>query len=386
MSKSIILFRGLDWLEVVVKFQDKPTHDIFLNDIHRIFQARPESSINYIDKKWSIHSSGSNGYRRYLQDSSDGFTLFLDNRTWMGIGNAWPLRIILQKPSTPSQSGKDSPPLLWSIPFEAMKNILDRINGFYGDFTHQVARVDLCAHWVNDSWEPKLDEHACFITRLKKPLVVPDYDNEDNSSAGAFIFGRAKDNNINNSVTSTIYSINRRIKDLPHSFNPVDCYPELPGKNSRIWNTEFKIWTRFLKRRGIDTLESLEKNHQSLWTYLTSKSLSLRVPNGKDSKKDRWKTHPIWRDVQNAFGEKTLPLKRVHVTPTPLLPEQIMKRIEGKAKDFTVSLEGWQGETTDNLYEQFISNISRDWFTNESLRSRMEKRDVGNVLKEGTDK
>lgn len=386
MSASTILFRGLDWLEVIAKFQEQSSHDAFLSDIERIFHAKPETIIGYLGKNWSIQFLGNNGYRRYLQNSADGFTLFLDNRSWTGIGNAWPLRIVLQKPSIPSRQRKESLPLLWSKPFEAMNEMLERINGFYGDLQHRVARVDLCVHWMNKDWNPKLEDHANFVTRLKKPLPVPDHNNQDHSIAGSFIFGQARENNIKNSVTSTTYWINRRVKDLPRSFDPTACYPELPEDSGRIWNTEFKVWTRFLKSRGIESLESLEENYHSLWVYLTTRSLSLRVPNKHDRTTSRWKVHPIWKDLQNAFGEGVEPLKRIHLTSTPLTSEQVIKRVEGKAKDFIVVQEDWQSKTPEERLEQFMSQIKQEWFTDDALRSRIEKRDLGKVLKEATDK
>ena len=130
-----ILYSGLDWLGVDVKLEDQAGHNAFLNDIDRIFTAKPESKVSYLGKEWRVHLSPNNkNYCRYLNGTDEGFTLYLDNRIELGF--AWPIQIDLGKPKSPNQSL----PSLWINPFHTMKELLARIEGYYGEVYHRVQR------------------------------------------------------------------------------------------------------------------------------------------------------------------------------------------------------------------------------------------------------
>ena len=376
-----ILFRGLDWLEVVAKFEDQSGHDAYLSDIDRIFNAELEPIVSYLGKQWTVQFIGNNGYRRYLQNYTDGFTLFLDNRSWKGIGHAWPLRIILGKPSIINNQQNMIHPLLWSKPFETMKEMLDRIEGYYGECQHRVSRVDPAVHWTSIDWSPKLQDHAKFVTRLKAPDPIPIRNNSDSTDAAGFVFGRTRKNNINNTVTANIYWVNQRVSDLPNSFDPFDCYPGNVG-NERIWNTEFKVYSRTLRSRGIDSLKDLEEKYKGLWVYLTTKCLTLRTPSETDSKRNRWKVDPIWSELQQAFGKGIEPLKRTYQPSRRLTSEQRIKRAESEAKGFITSLPNWQEMSPEERKREFFSLFADDCFSTETLSGYVEKRDLKKVLEE----
>lgn len=85
-----------------------------------------------------------------------------------------------------------------------------------------------------------------------------------------------------------------------------------------LWRHEFQAANTALRELGIATVPQLLDNLGGLWNYLTSDWLRL-TEMGNDSNKSRWKTHPLWSDIQSAIWTPTpqLALERVRSTNLP---------------------------------------------------------------------
>ena len=271
-------------------------------------------------------------------------------------------------------------PLLWSKPFETMRDLLDRIEGYYGNCEYRISRVDLATHWSSPNWKPKLQDHSNFVTRLKAPDPIPARHDIEGTSAAGFVFGRNRRNNINNTVTATIYCLNQRAADLPQSFSPFESYTDYTGRE-KVWNTEFKVYSRTLRSRGVNSLEDLESKYKGLWVYLTTRCLTLRIPSDTDQTRSRWKLDPLWLDLQQAFGKGIESLKRNYRPSNRLTTEQRIKRAKSEAKGFVTSLTNWQKLSIEERKQEFFSRFDDECFSNETLRGYVEKKRFGESIR-----
>ncbi|MBT4511534.1 MAG: hypothetical protein HOC20_04910 [Chloroflexi bacterium] len=74
-----------------------------------------------------------------------------------------------------------------------------------------------------------------------------------------------------------------------------------------VTRVEFQLRRDFLRTMQVETVDDLNAQIGDLWSYLTTKWLTLRK-KGKDSNRSRWEIKPFWRVVQEAltlFGEPT---------------------------------------------------------------------------------
>jgi hypothetical protein len=88
-----------------------------------------------------------------------------------------------------------------------------------------------------------------------------------------------------------------------------------PGKP--IWRQEFQAGNSALHELGIVTVSQLLNNQGGLWKYLTEDFLRLSEM-GTDSNKSRWKTHPLWTDIQSAIWTRTPQLALERIRPCNL--------------------------------------------------------------------
>jgi hypothetical protein len=71
-----------------------------------------------------------------------------------------------------------------------------------------------------------------------------------------------------------------------------------------VWRVEFQVRRTALKEFKFNTMEDLGKELAGLWSYLTKKWFSLRLPD--DLNATRRTIHPFWQAVQDCaerFGE-----------------------------------------------------------------------------------
>ena len=66
----------------------------------------------------------------------------------------------------------------------------------------------------------------------------------------------------------------------------------------QVWRLEFQLRRDALKEFGILHVEDLPSSLRGLWAYLTEEWLRLAVTSPSDDNRARWRTHPLWSDIQ----------------------------------------------------------------------------------------
>lgn len=112
------------------------------------------------------------------------------------------------------------------------------------------------------------------------------------------------------------------------------------GKESfaDIWRLEFQLRRGILKQLGVETLEDLERLQAGIWSYLTSKWFSLRIPDNE--KAERRTIHPLWLSVQEcaqSFGQ-VVEIQRVTAPAATASPEWYLSHIDGCLSSFAALL------------------------------------------------
>jgi hypothetical protein len=71
-----------------------------------------------------------------------------------------------------------------------------------------------------------------------------------------------------------------------------------------VWRVEFQFKREVLRQLGVNSVDDLKKQQNSLWDYATD-WLQFNYPVGKDSNRGRMKTYPFWEIVKAAkFNEE----------------------------------------------------------------------------------
>ena len=76
-----------------------------------------------------------------------------------------------------------------------------------------------------------------------------------------------------------------------------------------IWRIEYQLRRDALKKSGINSIDDLRKKQTALWSDLTTKFFSLRMPDNE--KAERRTIHPFWHAVQQSFGQ-SIPGNEIH--------------------------------------------------------------------------
>jgi hypothetical protein len=99
--------------------------------------------------------------------------------------------------------------------------------------------------------------------------------------------------------------------------------------NEDIWRVEFQVRRPALKQFGINSLDDLKEKQAGLWRYLTSKWVSLRLPDNE--KAERRTIHPFWSAVQECFQQNApdREVKRVYRSTGAASPEWHLSHIDG---------------------------------------------------------
>jgi hypothetical protein len=66
-----------------------------------------------------------------------------------------------------------------------------------------------------------------------------------------------------------------------------------------VWRVEFQIRRKCLKEFGVNSIEDFILKENNIWSYLTSKWLTLKIP-ASDKNKTRWPLDRRWIVIQNA--------------------------------------------------------------------------------------
>jgi len=87
----------------------------------------------------------------------------------------------------------------------------------------------------------------------------------------------------------------------------------------KVWRLEFQLKRRCLKEMSINTFSNLMEKANTIWAYCASDWLRLAV-KGDTINRTRWKTHPMWKKIQNVRindGEITKILREVDKSRVP---------------------------------------------------------------------
>lgn len=106
-------------------------------------------------------------------------------------------------------------------------------------------------------------------------------------------------------------------------------------QQTEVWRFEFQIRREVLKQFGIETVEDLLSKQAGIWTYLTTKTFSLRLLDNPNT--SRRTIHPLWKAVQKCssrFGEvRDVSRVRFHQLPDP---EWYVRHIAGCLTGYAV--------------------------------------------------
>ena len=192
-----------------------------------------------------------------------------------------------------------------------------------GAFT--VSRADLCLDF--QGWQPGLDDVLCFCV---PPNLKQAWYWQGRSFTGAR-FGEGN-------IVLRAYEKSREIranskgwfKDLWRETGKYD-------EDRPVWRVEFQLRREALKsfrdieparalavegkfQRGIATVEQLAAGYSRLWSYLTTRWVTLRVPpyamtseQIEAARRDRWAIHPAWQVVSRHCVEAE-PLHRIETS------------------------------------------------------------------------
>lgn len=96
-----------------------------------------------------------------------------------------------------------------------------------------------------------------------------------------------------------------------------------------VWRIEFQLRRPALKQFGIDSLDDLRDKQAGVWSYLTSKWFSLRLPDNE--KTERRTIHPFWCAVQGCFKQNDPGngVTRVYRRAGTVSPEWHLSHIDG---------------------------------------------------------
>jgi hypothetical protein len=76
-----------------------------------------------------------------------------------------------------------------------------------------------------------------------------------------------------------------------------------------IWRIEYQLRRDALKKSGINSIDDLREKQTALWSYLSKRFFSLRLPDNE--KAERRTIHPFWSEVQESFGQN-IPGNEIH--------------------------------------------------------------------------
>ena len=171
----------------------------------------------------------------------------------------------------------------------------------------KVSRADLCVDFIPAM--PMDDFYVRqWVTRARKKAA---YWSGDHFTGWAIGAGGAIQSRTYDKVLEIIEESNKT-----YLFKVWEMLGWQPGQS--VWRQEFEAGGTALKELRVETVPQLLDNLGGLWRYLTEDWLRL-TEIGNDSNKSRWKTHPLWADLQSAVWSATpqLALERIRSSALP---------------------------------------------------------------------
>lgn len=170
-----------------------------------------------------------------------------------------------------------------------------------------ISRVDPCVDFI-PAYSLENFNARQWLTRARKKAA---YWSGDDFTGWAIGAGGAIKSRTYDKVLEIIEESNKT-----YLFKVWELLGWQPGQP--VWRQEFEVKGAALKELKIATIPQLLDNLGGLWRYLTEDWLRL-TEMGSDSNKSRWKTHPLWTDIQAAIWTKTpqLALERIRSSALP---------------------------------------------------------------------
>lgn len=184
-------------------------------------------------------------------------------------------------------------------PDGAVQWIRDRCAGEISITRDVVSRVDLHADYQGIGFE-RIDIEN-FVSRASHQSIE-----RENDVFTGFRFGKRQ----SRACVGRIYDKTAEIEGKGGDY----WYPlwgDAWTPDEVVWRIEFEVHRKTLKELGVTDFASLKEKVPGLWSHLTQKWLTLRVP-GEDQTRSRWSLDPRWTKVGQSFlGNETLPLPRI---------------------------------------------------------------------------
>jgi hypothetical protein len=161
------------------------------------------------------------------------------------------------------------------------------------------ARLDVYADW--QGWMPCADDLDDFVRRAA-------YSNTraSNGTWMGFDFGLRK----SGTVMARLYDKARQVRDEGKDWW-LDVWGDRYDPSSPVLRVEFELGRKGLQEYGIDAAQEALERSARLWTSITDKWLTHRVPTG-DETRSRWPVSSTWRQVQRpSFAENSVGLDRI---------------------------------------------------------------------------
>lgn len=170
----------------------------------------------------------------------------------------------------------------------------------------QLSRVDLNTYVFDYSFDWLSFDY--FSTKSKK--VQPKYNGYDLET---FYLG-SRENGLFLRIYDKIKQLNSldysegNIKEYLISLKYISKYKTIPNYTS-LWNVEIELRREQLRLYKIDTLDDLNKNVNSLFKIILSKSIRLLQEGKKMSSNDnRIPTHSVWNHIINEYDYNGSPI------------------------------------------------------------------------------
>lgn len=213
-----------------------------------------------------------------------------------------------------------------------------------------ISRADLCVDFTAD-WDLLSWDEECWLTHASK---IARY-SERGVGSGWTIGARG-------TLSARLYNkcLEMRAKGLQR--------PELIGlwrkngwdRESQVYRQEFEARKDFLNGLKIQTWDDLKPCCGSIWTYLTVDWLRLVVPSPSDSKRCRWRLHPVWSALSQVPWPEDIgqPVARNAPVYQPSADYAIRQARSALTSFMAVRLMAEGGDALSALYQEMLEGLA----------------------------
>jgi len=179
---------------------------------------------------------------------------------------------------------------LWSYGIGNMWEIIYNwvVENFGNICKEKVCRLDLCTHVSSMDFTTNYEK--CYKGDYRKSQVF-----KTNNTINAITFGSRQNKNI----YCRIYNKTLEIKEKRHKIWFFDIWENNNLDITNVWNVEFEVKSKLLKRFNIETVQDVITHIKDLWEFCT-KDWLVKVDN-TNTRIERCKVNEQWKQIQNAF-------------------------------------------------------------------------------------